>query len=256
MSIWLSSHRDGMFRGSTLVGLLLVALFYPGHRVQGCSCGVPSVEQSLEVASAIFHGTLIEIESLEDDGLPLLWPVRATFEVQAVWKGPVGARLEVVTEIPDAVCGIGYEFLRSGVGSEFVVYGSEISIPQLDPRQTFTTICTRTARFTLDEAEALGEPLWTSEDGIAFVRGDCNADGNVDISDAVRDLRFCFSGASVPCAAACDTDGDGTPCTGVTDGVRLLMYLFRRGAPPPAPFPDCGTVAGEVDCETQSVNCQ
>ena len=94
-----------------------------------------------------------------------------------------------------------------------------------------------------------------SEDGIAFVRGDCNDDGNVNISDAVRDFRLCFSGASVPCAAACDTDGDGNPCTGVTDGVRLLTYLFRSGDAPPAPFPDYGTVEGEVDCEIQPVNC-
>ena len=52
-------------------------------------------------------------------------------------------------------------------------------------------------------------------------------DGSVDISDAVRDFQFCFSGASIPCTAACDSDGDGNPCTGVTDGVRVLMYLFR-----------------------------
>lgn len=42
-----------------------------------------------------------------------------------------------------------------------------------------------------------------------------------------------------------DLNGDGSPCTGVTDGDRLLMYLFRDGAPPPAPFPDCGTVEGD-----------
>ncbi|MEE8542307.1 MAG: PQQ-dependent sugar dehydrogenase, partial [Gammaproteobacteria bacterium] len=74
-----------------------------------------------------------------------------------------------------------------------------------------------------------------------FIRGDCNGDGTVNISDAVMDLRLCFSGASVPCAAACDVDGDGNPCSGVTDGVRLLTYLFRRGEAPPAPFPECGT---------------
>ena len=79
------------------------------------------------------------------------------------------------------------------------------------------------------------------------------------LSDALKDLRFCFGRASVPCAAACDTDGDGNPCTGVTDGVRLLMYLFRGGAPPPPPFPECGPGSpsdGGIGCETPPVNCQ
>ena len=91
--------------------------------------------------------------------------------------------------------------------------------------------------------------------GPFFLRGDCNGDGTVDLSDAIRDLLLCFSGAIVPCAAACDTDGDGNPCTGVTDAVSFLTYLFRDGPPPPPPFPDCGTVEGEVDCETPPESC-
>jgi hypothetical protein len=71
-----------------------------------------------------------------------------------------------------------------------------------------------------------------------FVRGDCNDDGEVNLSDA------------------CDTDADGSPCTRVTEGVRVLMYLFRGEAAPPPPFPECGTVEEEVSCATLPVNCQ
>lgn len=239
--------------------MLLVALCYPGQRAHGCSCGVPSVEQSLEFAPAIFHGTLIEIERL--DPLPLLLlPILATFEVQAVWKGTVGERLEVVTDVPDAHCGIGFEFLRAGVGSEFVVYGSEKPKLGLDPRHIYTTICTRTARFTLEEVEALGDPLWTSADGIAFVRGDCNGDGDTSgISDAIFHLSFNFRGTEEPlCRAACDVNGDGE-IGGVSDAIFLLTFNFLNGPAPVMPFPACGLETLDpttaLECAVQSNNC-
>jgi hypothetical protein len=35
-----------------------------------------------------------------------------------------------------------------------------------------------------------------------------------------------------------DADDDGA--LGVTDAIRILGFLFRRGEPPPGPFPGCG----------------
>jgi hypothetical protein len=60
----------------------------------------------------------------------------------------------------------------------------------------------------------------------SFVRGDCNADGEV------RGL--------------------------VTDAVFLLTFNFLRGPPPGAPFPDCGAgtpADDELGCETAPANC-
>lgn len=72
----------------------------------------------------------------------------------------------------------------------------------------------------------------------AFVRGDANLDGAVNLADAVVILRQLFLGEPMLCADASDVDDD-TMRTRVelTDAVRLLMYLFAGGAPPPYPFP-------------------
>jgi hypothetical protein len=76
--------------------------------------------------------------------------------------------------------------------------------------------------------------------GAAFVRGDANASGGADISDAVTILGFLFLGspASLDCAAAGDIDGLGA--INISDAIQLLQFLFLGGLAPAAPFPDCG----------------
>jgi hypothetical protein len=72
-----------------------------------------------------------------------------------------------------------------------------------------------------------------------FVRGECNDDGGVDISDAVFILNWLFSGAAPPgCVASANTNGDET--ADLSDAVYLLTYLFMGGPAVVAPFPDCG----------------
>ena len=76
-------------------------------------------------------------------------------------------------------------------------------------------------------------------DIIPFRRGDANADGRTDISDAVEVLRFLFAGTAAPlCEDAADANDDGS--VNVADAVSLLAYLFGGGPPPPAPFASCG----------------
>jgi len=83
------------------------------------------------------------------------------------------------------------------------------------------------------------------EEPVLFVRGDSNADGAVDIADAVRVLMYLFAGAGGPsCLEGADTNGDGT--VDIADAVSLLSYLMAGGPPPPAPFPDCGVPAGQT----------
>jgi len=80
-----------------------------------------------------------------------------------------------------------------------------------------------------------------------FVRGDANADGSVDLSDAVDVLARLFLGKPAPaCAEAADGNGDGG--LDVSDTVYVLSFLFIGGAPPPAPYPECGAAQADDDC--------
>ncbi|MGE3163411.1 MAG: dockerin type I repeat-containing protein [Planctomycetota bacterium] len=75
--------------------------------------------------------------------------------------------------------------------------------------------------------------------GQELIRGDCNADGTVNVADAVRILSFLFGGAvAPPCADACDCNDDGV--VNIADAIAKLGFLFGAGAPPPAPSPNCG----------------
>lgn len=73
-----------------------------------------------------------------------------------------------------------------------------------------------------------------------FLRGDSNADGQVDLSDGIATLRFLFSGGERPgCEDAADTNDSGN--LDLSDAVAVFAYLFTGGAPPPAPGPStCG----------------
>ncbi len=76
-------------------------------------------------------------------------------------------------------------------------------------------------------------------DAVRFLRGDCNADGKVNISDATCALDRLFAGVAAPgCLAALDTNGDGD--VNIADPVALLNFLFGGGPMISAPFPDCG----------------
>ena len=72
-----------------------------------------------------------------------------------------------------------------------------------------------------------------------FVRGDANADGFGDLSDAVRILEFLFLGEEAPlCLKSADVDDTGEVL--LTDPVFLLNYLFLGKEAPPPPHEFCG----------------
>jgi len=87
-----------------------------------------------------------------------------------------------------------------------------------------------------------------------FTRGDCNADGNIvqgipcDLSDPIFLLGHLFLGNPEPsCMAACDANGDGE--LDLTDAIYQLSYCFLGGEPIPEPFPLCGQdPAGTLGC--------
>jgi hypothetical protein len=69
----------------------------------------------------------------------------------------------------------------------------------------------------------------------AFVKGDANNDGTVDISDAVHLISSIFSGGSAPCPQAagdanCDSSID------ISDVVYLIAYIFSGGPAPCGEF--------------------
>ena len=81
-------------------------------------------------------------------------------------------------------------------------------------------------------------------------RGDANADGRVDISDAIRIFMFLFMGAPAPlCLDAADAWDDGH--LDITDGIVILLDFFRPGTgiSTPGPFA-CGPdpTDDDLDC--------
>lgn len=79
----------------------------------------------------------------------------------------------------------------------------------------------------------------TAGDREEFRRGDCNADGAIQISDAIFELAFLFGGGSVPtCDDACDNNDDGQ--VDISDVVYLLEFLFTSGRRPVVPGLSCG----------------
>jgi len=71
-------------------------------------------------------------------------------------------------------------------------------------------------------------------------RADADANGSVEITDAISVLAFLFLGGQpLPCDDAGDANDDGG--IDVTDSVVILNFLFTGGTRPPAPGPhDCG----------------
>lgn len=72
-----------------------------------------------------------------------------------------------------------------------------------------------------------------------FRRGDCNADGELDISDPLRTLLYLFAGREEPgCPDACDVNDDGE--LDISDAIASLARLFTGGPEPSAPYRECG----------------
>ncbi len=70
-----------------------------------------------------------------------------------------------------------------------------------------------------------------------FRRGDANADGRVDVGDAISMLNFLFKQGPASCVSALDANDDGAVDT--SDAVYVLYYLFLHAPPPRPPFPTC-----------------
>lgn len=73
----------------------------------------------------------------------------------------------------------------------------------------------------------------------AFKRGDANADGTLDLADAVDTLQLLFGGGRAnPCPDAVDANDDES--LNIADAVWILQFIFTGGPAPPEPYPGCG----------------
>ena len=101
--------------------------------------------------------------------------------------------------------------------------------------------------------------LVTVEPAPAFLRGDCNDDGAVDISDAITTLGFLFLGnpLELACGDAADANDDGN--VDISDAIWTLTFEFLGGVEIPAPGPDtCGidpTADGLPICSYDPTKC-
>ncbi len=85
--------------------------------------------------------------------------------------------------------------------------------------------------------------------GTPFLRGDMDADGRRDITDAVSLLTHLMLGTlAPPCRKSADADDNGE--LEITDAVRVLVYLFLGGEELSAPHAQCGEdpTGDALDC--------
>jgi hypothetical protein len=85
--------------------------------------------------------------------------------------------------------------------------------------------------------------------GEAFLRGDCNSDGALELADAVAVLSYHFVGGESPtCRDTADTNDDGV--IDITDGIAIIWHFFADTGPLPEPFGECG-----IDPTVDDVTC-
>ncbi|MDY6877744.1 MAG: hypothetical protein SWK90_16300 [Chloroflexota bacterium] len=144
-----------MSNAKKLVLALIIAasvLIVGPDRALACSCippGPPAEE--LAKSTAVFAGKVVALDVPTGPVISSADPVRVTFQVSTVWKGPVYNTLVVTTARGGASCG--YEFKP---GQEYLVYarGAETALA--------VSLCSRTRLLS-----AAGEDLATLGEAVA-----------------------------------------------------------------------------------------
>ncbi|NCG12764.1 MAG: hypothetical protein GWP38_05400 [Planctomycetia bacterium] len=111
---------------------------------------------------------------------------------------------------------------------------------------TFSTNIGANFSINVVAAEFLAQVDVTLEN---FKRGDCNADGEFNIADAVCGLEYLFGGGVSTCLDAIDANDDGA--VDISDPVYVLSALFSGGPEPIDPFGNCGIdpTGDALDCD-------
>lgn len=102
-----------------------------------------------------------------------------------------------------------------------------------------TTVTPTFSAGTTPVTVAAAFEILSDPQGASFVRGDADASGEVNITDAIFSLNFLFlGGPEPPCLEASDADDDGQ--VNITDGIYVLNFLFLGGPGPADPGAGCG----------------
>ncbi len=98
-------------------------------------------------------------------------------------------------------------------------------------------------------AVVIGDP----SDVFGLLRGDCNGDGGVDISDGIFHLNslFVLGSEQTDCLEACNSNDDDA--SDISDAIFTFNFLFVAGSETiPSPYPVCGpdpAIAMSLGCE-------
>ena len=114
--------------------------------VNACSCISPAPpKESLEKSTTVFAGKVVDIDVPSGIVISSADPMKVTFDVSKVWKGPNYKTLVVTTARDGASCG--YSFKQ---GEEYIVYtygeGDKLS----------TGICSRTNLLATAQEDLVG----------------------------------------------------------------------------------------------------
>jgi len=160
---------------------------------------------------------------------------------------------------PDQYNWEGYSQVKTGLtASEYVDRAQPFGLT-IEPGVTYHYVVTGlNAAGAQSELSAPASAVWPPPRTLSFLRGDCNDDGDVDISDVICILGWRFLGEDEPgCAAVTNTNGDAR--ADLSDVVYLIGHLFMGGPEPVPPFPGCGsgtlTADEEMGCETPPEHC-
>jgi hypothetical protein len=189
-------------------------------------------------------------------------------------------RIQVFLSAPATFGGVEREFPRTKVLDTVVLFPSQGGGaglgPGLEPLQNvyFGFTAGTSHAGVIHEVDNFSLTVFPGErepEGPLFVRGDSDANGTLETTDAVRVLGFLFLGGSYPAPACLDAaDADDNGCLDLTDAVRILGYLFLGGASPPPALPspsiavyppeDCGPDSVRIEepdlgCATESTTC-
>ena len=132
-----------------IAGMMLLALLTAVQPtcVYACSCMVPGPpDQALAESGAVFSGTVTAVARPANMGGSM--PVRVTFSVARVWKGP--EQVTMIINTPDSSASCGFDFVENG---EYLVYARNVE------GTLEASLCSRTTQLANagEDIAALGE---------------------------------------------------------------------------------------------------
>ncbi|MDD3283997.1 MAG: hypothetical protein PHZ07_00145 [Patescibacteria group bacterium] len=122
-----------------LLSFIIGPLFFVNTTiVSACSCIQPlSPEESLKQATSVFVGKVINIDIPKKIFIESSDPIKITFEVSQIWKGPNYKIIILTTARDQASCGYPFE-----QNEEYIVYAYD------KENKLNTNICSRTKLLT------------------------------------------------------------------------------------------------------------